>query len=269
MKFYLQDMSWLEIQQTLKRTDTVIVPLGNLEQHGPHCPVGSCLFLAQETSRLIGEKTKIPVTPAIQVGISNPYKNFPGSINVSTEIFHNLVKAVCEALIHHGFKRIIFFSAHGGGNIPTLRRVSEELREETGAFFAVFHLWGLLMDLSPEDRAAPGVNVGHGGDPVTSVMLYLKPELVDMSKAKWVPLKNPLEGMTSVSHSTQKFNDVNVSIPLFGEQVSEIGVYSDPTKASGERGEKIFNKMIDYLQKFVQNFESMKLPKAPEPQFNE
>ena len=39
MKYNLQDMSWVEVQETLERTDTVIVPIGNLEQHGPHSPV--------------------------------------------------------------------------------------------------------------------------------------------------------------------------------------------------------------------------------------
>ena len=256
-------MSWVEIQSTLKRTDTVIVPLGNLEQHGPHCPVGSCLFLADETSRLLGEKTLIPVTPTIPFGISNPYKNFPGSLNVTTEILHDLVKAVCENLVRQGFKKIIFLSAHGGGNLPTLRRVSEELREETGALSAVIHLWGLLMQFSREDKTDQDDPMGHGGDPVTSVMLYLRPDLVDMSQARWDPLKAPLAGMSSVSHSTQKFMNINISIPLFGEEVSEIGVYANPTKASREKGEKLFNTMIGYLVEFAQNFEKLEPPNVP------
>jgi creatinine amidohydrolase len=260
MKYYLQDMSWMEIQEALKRTDTVIVPIGNLEQHGPQSPVGCCLYLAQETSKHVGNKTHVPVTPTIPVGISNPYKNFPGSLNVSTEVFNDLVKEVCMALIHHGFQRIIFFSAHGGGNLPTLQRVSEELREETGVLCAIIHLWGLLGQLSPEIRTAPGETGGHGGDPVTSVMLYLKPELVDMTKARWVPLKTPLEGLESIHHSTHKFKNINILIPLFGEEVSEIGVYGNPMKASKERGGRLFNTMIDYLVEFVQNFEKMKLP---------
>lgn len=264
MSYYLQDMSWDEIQQTLKRTDTVIIPLGNLEQHGPHCPVGSCYYLAHEASKIIGFKTQIPVTPIISFGISNPYKNFPGSLNISTNTFNNLVKEVSLALVHHGFKRIIFLSAHGGGNIPTLQRVSEELREETGALCAVIHLWGLLGQLSPEITTAPGETEGHGGDPDTSVMLYLKPELVDMTKATWVPLKAPIEGLTPISHSTHRFRNINISIPLFGEEVSENGIYGSPMKASKERGEKMFNTLIDFLVEFTQHFDKIKLPPIPQ-----
>jgi creatinine amidohydrolase len=267
MKYYLQDMSWVEVKETLKRTNTVIVPIGNLEQHGPQSPVGSCLFLAIETSKFIGERTQVPVAPTIPVGISNPYKNFPGSLNVRSETFKILMKEFSEALIHHGFKKIIYFSAHGGGNLPMLSRVAEELREETGALFAVIHLWGLLGQLSPELRTAPGVTGGHGADPVTSVILHLKPELTDMTKAEWIPLKASLGGMTPVSHSIQKFKGVNITIPLFGEEVSEIGVYGDPTNASAERGEKLFNNLLDYLEEFVRNFESLELLKVPTDTF--
>ena len=88
-----------------------------------------------------------------------------------------------------------------------------------------------------------------------------------MSKAELVPLKDPLKGMTSVNHSTQNFKGINLNIPLFGEEVSEIGVYGDPTKASAERGEKLFNNLLDYLEEFVRNFESLELPKVPKDAF--
>jgi creatinine amidohydrolase len=140
---------------------------------------------------------------------------------------------------------------------------SEELRGETGALSAVIHLWGLLMQFSREDKSDQDVPMGHGGDPVTSVMLYLRPDLVDMSQARWDPLKTPLAGMSSVSHSTQKFMNINISIPLFGEEVSEIGVYANPTKALREKGEKIFNTMIGYLVEFAQNFENLEPPNVP------
>jgi creatinine amidohydrolase/Fe(II)-dependent formamide hydrolase-like protein len=84
-----------------------------------------------------------------------------------------------------------------------------------------------------------------------------------MAQAKWSPLKNPLAGMLSISHSTQKFKNINISIPMFGEEVSEIGVYANPTKSSKEKGEILFNKMIDYLVEFAQNFEKLTPPDVP------
>lgn len=260
MKYYIHEMSWEEIRERLKETDTVIVPLGALEGHGPHNPVGCCFILAHEAAKHVGAKTGIPVTPTIPFGVSKAYQNFPGTITVSSKIFQELVKNVTANLIRHGFRRIIFFSAHGGGNLPALSEVSLELREKTGALFAVLHLWGIVTQLSPEIASAPGVHSGHGGEPTTSIMLYLTPDLVNMHRAGWKPLKQPFDGITTCSHSSNKFRQGNITIPLYAEEVSEIGVMADPRKASKERGEKLFRTLIDYLVDFVQHFENVKIP---------
>lgn len=257
-------MSWVEVQKALKITDTVIVPLGALEGHGPHNPVGCCFILAHETAKLVGAETGVPVTPTIPFGVSKPYQNFPGTINVRSETLKELVRDVSISLIRHGFKRIIFFSAHGEGNLPALGEVSEELRERTGALFAVIHVWGLVNKLSPKTASAAGVSAGHGGDPTTSVMLYLTPNLVDMRQAKYLPLKQTLEGMTTKSHATHEFKKVRITVPLYADEVSDIGVMADPTKASKKRGEKLFKALMDYLVDFVQNFKTIKTPKPPE-----
>lgn len=262
MKTLMHEMSWVEVQQALKVTDTVIVPLGALEEHGPHDPVGSCFILANESSRLVGVRTGAPVTPTIPFGVSKSFENFPGTITVRSGILKEYVKEVCRNLIRHGFKRIIFFSAHGGGNLHVLSELAEELREENGTLFAVLHIWGLIGQLSSSVTPAPNVRGAHGGEPVASVMLHLTPNLVDMSKAKWTGLKQPLEGMKSVSYGVHEFEKLKVAIPLRTEEVAEDGVMGDPTKASNEWGEKLFNAVIDYLVDFVEHFKRMKIPEA-------
>lgn len=255
-------MTWVEVQDVLETTDTVIVPLGSLEEHGPHDPVGCCFILANETAKLVGAKTGVPVTPTIPFGAGRGFENFPGTITVKSETLKELVRDVSCNLIRHGFKRIIFFSAHAG-NIAALSELSGELREQTGALFAVLHIWGLINQISPSIHPVPNVKGAHGGEPVASVMLYLTPDLVDMKKAKWSSLKQPLEGMTSDSYSIHEFKKLKVTIPLCTEEVTENGVMGDPTKATRERGEKLFRAVTDYLVEFVQNFKSMKIPNIP------
>jgi len=260
LKTLMHEMNWVEVRDVLKTTDTVIVPLGSLEEHGPHDPIGSCLILANESAKLVGAKTGVPVVPTIPFGAGRGFDNFPGTIMVRSETLKQLAKDVTSDLIHHGFRRIIFFSAHAG-NIPALSELSAELREETGAIFAVLHIWGLISQIYPSTQ--PEVKAGHGGEPVASVMLYLTPGLVDMTKAKWAPLKRPMEGITSETYSIHEFKKLKVTIPLGTEEVAENGVMGDPTKASRERGEKLFNAVTDYLIDFVQNFKAMKIPEIP------
>ena len=138
-----------------------------------------------------------------------------------------------------------------------LTEIAEELREKTGVLCAVLHIWGLVDQVSPADTTAPGVCGGHGGDPTTSVMLCLTPDLVNMKEARWIPLKQPLEGMITQSHAGHEFKKIRTTMPLYSEEVSELGLMADPTKASKERGEKLFKALIDYLVDFVQNFQRM------------
>ena len=263
MKYMIHEMSWVEVQEAIKTTDTIIVPLGSLEEHGPHDPVGSCYILANESARVVGAKTGVPVLPTIPFGISKSFGNFPGTVTVRSETLKELTRDVCDSLIRHGFKRIIFFSAHGGGNLPALTEVAEELREQTGTLFAVLHIWGLISQLAPSITPAFGVRSGHGGEPVASVMLYLTPDLVDMKKAKWTPTRQPLDGMNSESYGTHEFKKLKVMIPLYTEEVAPNGVMGDPTKASKERGEKLFKALTDYLVDFIEHFRRMKIPEVP------
>jgi creatinine amidohydrolase/Fe(II)-dependent formamide hydrolase-like protein len=75
----MREMTRVEVQDVLKTTDTVIVPLRSLEEHGPHDPVGCCFILANESARLVGAKTGVPVTPTIPFGAGRGFENFPGS----------------------------------------------------------------------------------------------------------------------------------------------------------------------------------------------
>ena len=263
MTNFLHEMSWVDVEKLLKKTDTVIVPLGNMEAQGPQNPVGCCFILANETTKLVTARTGVPAIPTVPFGVAKGFQKFPGSLDIRPETFKELVKDISLGLVRQGFRRIIFFSAHGGMNLPILTQVASEVREETGALFAVLHIWSLVSQVSPSLARAPGVAGGHGGDPTTSVMLYLTPDLVDMKKVKWEPLKQPLQGMDSESYTTHTFNKIKVTIPLFVDEISDTGGYADATKASKERGEKVFKAMIEYLVGFVNAFKTLKIPEPP------
>jgi creatinine amidohydrolase len=257
MVFYLHHKSWKVIEDELKVSDTVIVPLGSLEAHGVHKPVGNCYLLAESVSRDIGEKTGIPVTPVIPFGVSDAYKNFPGTITVSSKALTDYMEDVCQSLIRSGFKKIVFFSAHGGNNLSVLKELSVKFRRSHGVLCVVLHLWGLIPKLAPQDSWEPGFRLAHGGEPSTSVMLHLYPDLVDMSKADWSPLKQPMEGFESTTYGTHWFKGIPLSIPLLAEEVTESSAQSDPTVASRERGEVLYNMLIEYLIEFLDAFKRL------------
>jgi creatinine amidohydrolase len=257
MSYHLHHKSWIRVKEYLDSSDTVIVPLGSLEAHGAHKPVGCCYLLAEVASRDIGERTGVTVTPVIPFGVSDSYKNFPGTVTVSMDTLSRYVYEASKSLIRAGFRKIVFFSAHGGDNLSVLREISFRLREELRALCAVVHVWGIISRMVPPNFWGEGHRTGHGGEPTTSVMLYLHPELVDMSRAELRELRQPMEGFKTKSYGVHEHGGLPHSVYLFAEEVESSGFMGDPTKASAEKGELLYKAALDHLVGFVESFKKL------------
>jgi creatinine amidohydrolase len=257
MSVKLHHKSWVTIKEELESSDTVIIPLGSMEAHGEHKPVGSCYLLAEATSEEVSKRTGVPVTPVIPFGVSPPYKHFPGTVTVSSDTLSRYVYEVSESLARTGFRKILFFSAHGGNNLSVLRELSFQLREEYRVLCAVIHVWGVIMKMIPPDFLGPNHRTGHGGEPTTSVMLHLRSDLVDMEKAQSKPLKDIGEGFKAKSYGTHEFQGVDHSIFLHAEEVQPSGFMGDPTKATAEKGKFLYVKAVDHLVNLVEAYKKM------------
>ncbi len=238
------------IKEDLKISDTVIIPLGSLESHGPHNAVGSCYLLADAASKIVGERTGISVTPTIPFGVSDNYKNFPGTITRSSETLHRYTREACESLIRSGFRKIVFFSAHGAKNLSTLEELSYELREKYGVLCIIVHLWGIVQQVTPCDFWGADLLIAHGGEPVTSVMMYLYPEVVDLEKVDWKPAKQHFAKIKSS-------RGIAINIPLFIEEISERGCVGDPRRGSAKKGEFLINRLIENLVELIEDIQKI------------
>ncbi len=257
MGYNLHHKSWVRVKEDLVSSDTVIMPLGSLEAHGAHKPVGCCYLLAEAASREIGERTSVMVAPVIPFGVSDSYMNFPGTVTVSIDTLSRYVYESSKSLIRAGYRKIVFLSAHGGDNLSVLRELSFRLREEHRVLCAVVHVWGVISKMAPSKFWGEGHRAGHGGEPTTSVMLYLHPELVDMSKAELIELRQPMEGFETKSYDVHEHNGVPYGIYLFAEEVEPSGFMGDPTRASAEKGEQLYRAALDHLVGFVEAFKRL------------
>jgi creatinine amidohydrolase len=258
MEYKLHHKSWKKIDEEVRDQDTIIIPLGSLEAHGTDKPVGSCFLLADSASNDVGKRTGIPVTPIIPFGVSESYQNFPGTISVSMKTLSNYVYEVSKSLIKNGFKKIVFFSAHGGNNLPVLRELSFKLRDEYGALCTVIHVWGMISKLTPTGFWEKNLRTGHGGEPTSSVMLYLYPDLFNVKESKSPNIKHFNEDLETGSYSSHKYKDIAQNIFLFAEEVEDLGYMGDSTKASAEKGKILYEKTIDYLADYINFFSQLK-----------
>lgn len=172
-------------ENVLGRVDTAILPLGSVEAHGQHCPLGTDNMvpwhLAQAMERIYSER--LLVLPAIPYGHTWELANFAGTLSVAAEAFSRYVSAVATATLAWGIHNVILLNGHGG-NIPPLSSVMEDIADHGGR--AVLVNWWRdynrdILAITPEQ--------GHAGEDETSVMLAVAPPLVKMEDASYNPYR--------------------------------------------------------------------------------
>ena len=132
IKNYIPHMTWREVEQALTHTDMVVIPVGSNEQHGPHLPLGTDIFAAIETCKLLAQRTDILIAPVVLAGVSEHHMGFPGTIALSPETFEAVIIDTARSLIRHGFKKLMILNGHGG-NLPALRAAVETINQTTSA----------------------------------------------------------------------------------------------------------------------------------------
>ncbi len=242
----LAEVSWIKAKNVLEKTDTIILPVGSTEQHGPHCPLGTDHITADSIANMIGDRVGLPVLPVIPVGISSHHRQFPGTLWTPPAVFRDYVKAVILSAASHGPHKFFIINGHGG-NTPSLHEVAEELRSDSEIFVAIATAYPSKLD-------------GHAGEDETSIMLHLRPELVDMSKA--IDTKQ-VEELAGIQMRSQKVGPAEFGWDTI--DLSSTGVFGAAgktimaTKATKKHGEEITKAQIDELTAFAEELNKAKI----------
>lgn len=239
------------------RPDTAIavLPLGATEQHGPHLPFGTDTIIAEgvaaRTKALLPPGLDVAFLPVEPVGYSVEHMDIAGTRTLAfDEAIHRWI-GIGEACLERGVRRFVMLNAHGG-NSPLMTVVATELRVRH-AMLAVATSWtrfGYPPEIvSPREKAL-GI---HGGLIETSVMLALRPDLVDMARAKDFP--SAQEGFE------RDFRHLRAYGPhAFGWKMADLtpdGVTGNAAAATAEAGEAIldhaargFAELLDDVARF-------------------
>ena len=209
----------------------VVVPVGSIEQHGPHLPVKVDALLATEVARRAALKVQthqpILVTPTVWCGLAEHHMDFCGTLTLDFETFHALLRNLCRSIRHHGFRRIFLLNGHGG-NIAALNVICSELVRELEGLRVVSGTYWTLPEVAEKFAEILEVqqNVRHAGEAETSMMLALEPELVDQS------ILNQADGTPEIP-----FYGSGVSRWVSFKEVSANGVIGSPSVATATKGE--------------------------------
>lgn len=210
-------------KELIEKIDTVIIPIGTIETHGEHLPVGTDILIPEGLVTKIEEKMgeKVLVAPTVNYGHVWTLGAFSGSINVSSKILSEYISEIGKAFVAEGLKNIVLLNGHGG-NIPALTIASEMIADVDSEVQVITFNWWLDFR---QEILEVCQSQGHAGEDETSAMLALAEPHCDMSLAR-------------VNNNRLIANIKRQNIGLLSYQY---GLSGDATKGTKVKGEKILD----------------------------
>lgn len=249
--FLLREMTWPEAKRRFKEVDVALLPVGAIEQHGPHLPLDTDAFDAEHLAVEVASRCSDPkpiVFPLISYGVSYHHDDFAGTISIRNRTLANMVYEIGMSAARHGITKLVIINGHGG-NDPALNFAAQEISRDGRIFVCVDTGESSDVDI---DSMIDTPNDVHAGEIETSTSLAVRPELVKMDKAE-----------SAVPKFSSRYLDFSskrsVSWYAYTKKMSKTGVLGDPTKATAEKGRKMWDVMIGHLVAFVENLKQLTL----------
>ena len=255
MSCWLQTKTWEEAAKAIEESKGVaIIPVGSVEQHSLHLPLGTDSYVAITLAEDAAEKTGAVVTPPLWFGWCPHHMVRPGTVTIRPEVMIDLTYDVIKSLAFHGLKKIILINGHRIVNTVWMQLCAERAQREIGVTVKIFDPAYMSKDIVRELGFGP---VGHAEEIESSHMLYRYPELCHPERAKDNPVKDtPLYSVDPCyTHDTlcyvpSTFEHSAKSADIAG------GATGEPTKSDPEKGRiyhehlvKNLVQVVEFLQK--------------------
>jgi len=260
------EMSWQDIADAGEATRRwiAVLPLGAVEQHGPHLPLGVDSFIAEAyLSRVFALlPADLPVTflPLQRVGVSVEHLDYPGTLSLSAATAIAAWTQISEGLARAGLRKLVLVTSHGG-NVAAMELVARDLRARLNmlAVTVGWHRFGYPQETFSSEEKRYGI---HGGDIETSLMLAARPDNVSMHKAA--------RAMPASLDMAREFKWLSASRPAgfawMTQDLHASGALGDATLATAAKGEAALSHgaraFVELLQE-VDRFDPARLKDGP------
>lgn len=232
-----------------------VLPVGSLEQHGPHLPTITDTRTAAEVAiraaRLAAPEVPVLVLPGMWTGLSEHHLPFGGTISLNYAEFAGVLRGVTRSLRALGFARLLIVNGHGG-NITPLDVAARELAHEFGLAVIATTPW-LIPGLPVASVLETAQNVQHACEAETSVMMAMVPDLVRTDRLEEATRQAP-EPVPDYRGYSRFWS--------FAERAPATGTRGDPRPASAAKGEKLLDMMAAALAEAMRDAQLWRKPDA-------
>lgn len=248
----LARLTWREAEEAMRQARLALVPVGSLEQHGPHLTLDTDLAVAQALAdRLhtdLGEEAVL--CPPVTYGLSEHHMGFPGTMTLRPDTLMAVFDDLVESLAVWGLRRVLVVNGHGG-NIDALRLVSRNARREHGSLVAAI-MWAVLGGPEIASRAV-SPQYGHACEIETSVAMDLVPDRVRFDQIGSPGRRSSVDTLTDPPRSL-------VDQAVWMEEWTDDGALGDPSQASPEMGKELVELIYERALSFARRFAERDLP---------
>lgn len=230
----IERMTTVDFSRGLEETKTVIVPMGSIEEHGPHLPMNTDILHAYEIAKRAAEKVTVFVAPPVNFGVCRSTADFPGTVAIRSSTLVSLVLDVVNSLYKHGLRNFILYSGHAGMNhVAAILDAADQIMnlcDDTR--------FSVITDLELTDaeffKLVETPADSHAGEIETSLIMSLAPELVgEPAESDFPKFPRPF-----LVRDTREY--------------WKSGVWGDPKKANKVKGDKMVEILVKNLARLVE-----------------
>ena len=227
MNVGLDELSWVDVAAHIARDPRLIVPVGALEQHGPHLPLGTNVLIARRIAVDLSQEFNVLRAPTIYYGVNvKGAQNYAGTASLLQKTLHRSMNELIASWESHGITEFIVITAHR--HEPHLDALATLVTRN--ARVRVVSVWD--VDVSDLLQTQPGTL--HAGEAETSLMLHLYPEVVRMDRARDFDLSEA---------QYKRYLKGQMVVPPAGGA----GVVGHPSAATAAKGESIYKRMLHVI----------------------
>ena len=226
--------TWQEVEEYLRRSAGIILPIGSVEQHGPNGLIGTDHLCAEVVAKGVGDALGAAVAPTLAYGMSQHHLGFAGSVTLRPSTLMRMIRDIVQSLAVHGFRQFFFINGHGG-NVATVTAAFDEIYAElslgsgAAAVRCRMAFWFGARCKAISDELYAGVDGSHATASEVSLAQYYQPQHV--KQAQMSP---------KVAPRAPQFYDAADYRRRFAD--GRIG--SDPSLSSPEAGKRLFDAAV-------------------------